>query len=375
MPFDIAFCLTGDIRANSRALRQLRALKRDGYSVTAVGLADTPATEIVDDVRLQHFQRPSGSGPRWFWHVNRLFRLVLAGIDARLYHASDLFVLPAISHAARTSRRPYTYDSRELYPHVGATAGKPWASVFWRAVEGRDIRNAASTFTVCDSIADRLVSMYGIERPLVVWNVPEYDPVVARSDYLRRWSGAADNEILLLYQGHLKPGRGCEPLVEVAASMAGVRAIFLGNGEYANALRQQAADLGVSSRVHFHEAVPPDRLLQTTAGADVGICLIEPVTESLRLSLPNKLFEYLWAGLPVVGSPLPEIGRIISQFEVGVTADPADPQAIVDAVRRLTTDPDLRNQMAVNTGRVVETFSWRRASDVFLSPFRTLLAA
>ena len=100
-------------------------------------------------------------------------------------------------------------------------------------------------------------------------------------------------------------------------------------------MREQALPLG--ERAIIHPFVHPTDLPDFTVGADLGACLIEPLTESLRLSLPNKLFEYLNAGVPVLASPLPEIQRSVQAFDVGTLADPADSGAIVEALHRASS--------------------------------------
>jgi glycosyltransferase involved in cell wall biosynthesis len=371
--YDIAFSLTGDVRRNSRAMRQLRAMTHEGYRVVALGMAATAPQEEVDGVQLCYIARPCGSGPLWFFNVHRQFSRLLATIDARLYHASDLFVLPASAVAARPRGRSYTYDSRELYPHVGATAGKPWASAFWAAVERKYIRSAHHVYTVCDSIADRLSESYQISRPSVVRNVPEHDRPQA-SSYLSDHFGIPEEATIALHQGYLKPARGCEILLEAAAPLPDVHVVFLGDGPIRRQLQDRATALGLDTRTHFHPFVPPEELLPVTSSADVGVCLIEPATESLRLSLPNKLFEYIWAGLPVLASDLPEISRVVRSFDVGLTVDPASSVAVTEALRTLSMSPDLRRQLSSRTSDVMETYCWERASDVFMSPIRDILS-
>jgi glycosyltransferase involved in cell wall biosynthesis len=370
---DVAFLLAGDIRRNSRALRQLGALAGAGLSIHAVGLAPQPSEESHASIRMTHLAPPSGSGPGWFLGVHRAMQTAMVGIDARIYHASDLFVLPAAAKQSRSQLRPLTFDSRELYPHVGATHGKPWASWFWSLVERRYLHRCAATFTVCNSIADRLQEKYSIARPIVVPNIPEFPYRPATSAYLRQWAGIPPTALILLYQGHLKQGRGCTQILDAVEDVPGTHAIFLGDGPLAGSLLHDADQRGIGNRVHHHGAVSPDRLLDVTSGADVGMCLIEPLTESLRLSLPNKLFEYLWAGRPVIGSNLPEISRVILGHDVGKTVDPKSRQEIAAAVRELRDDPEARLAMQSRTRSVAETYRWSEASEAFVAPFKSLL--
>lgn len=372
-PLDVLFCLTGDLRANSRAIRQLDALTNAGLRVEAVGLAHEFVKEVPEPkLELIHHPRPRGSGPTWFWKVHRVFREHARGTQSRLYHASDLFALPALAQRAAKYSGRLTFDSREIYPQVGATAGKPWASAFWALIERRYISRADAVFTVNESISDLLAERHAIERPIVVPNIPLPSPS-GSSDYLRRWIGAADEEPILLLQGYLKPGRGCELILKVMPMVDGVHLVFLGEGPLRDGLRSEVRRLDLGGRVHFHDLVPPRDLLDITASADLGICLIEPLTESLRLSLPNKLFEYLRAGVPVLGSPLPEIEAVIRQFDVGIVAKELTPEAVAASVQEALSDRDRLAAWRERTASVFETFDPQKASDAFTSTILQLL--
>lgn len=371
---DILFCLTGDIDANSRALRQLDALVDAGMDVEAVGVAETARSEHRPGLRVIHYARPSGSGPAWFWKIHRLMRKHAQSVTARHFHASDLFVLPALTQRVSATKATLSFDSRELYPNVGATSGKPWASAVWAWIERRYIRRADTVFTVNDSIADILARKYGMPRPVVVANIPL--KATPRDDgYLRKLTGARDDEVILLLQGHLKPGRGSELILEAMPHIERAHLVFLGEGPLRAKLEARSKALTLDDRVHFHDLVPPGHLLDTTASADLGICLIEPLTESLRLSLPNKLFEYLRAGIPVVASSLPEIERVVNGFRVGVCVPDLRPQAVATAISGAIENPDTIQHWRGNIPIVFETFNPRKASESFLNEILQLLQA
>ncbi|MFW5955107.1 MAG: glycosyltransferase [Rhodothermales bacterium] len=371
---DVLFCLTGDIRRNSRAIRQLRVLSENGLRVKAIGFADGESAEtLASGVEAVHFAKPSGGGPRWFRDVHRIVRRHVLSSPARLFHASDLFVLPALAAAARRFDAALSFDSRELYPHVGATAGKPWASAFWKVIERMYITKADVVFTVNDSIADLLARAYSIDRPLVVPNIPN-KRAFRRSSNLRNWIGAKDHELIFLLQGYLKPGRGCKIAIRATAKVADARLIFVGDGALQPDLVRLANQLDIGNRVHFHPFVPPDQLVEVTSSADIGLCLIEPLTKSLELALPNKLFEYLAARLPVLGSDLPEIARVIREFDVGLVCTPAADDVAAGMCDIMSKRARI-DEWSDNTDRVFETFSPEKASDAFFKGILQALAS
>src|SRR5690606_2548287 len=312
-------------------------------------------------------------GPGFFLYIHRQAFSRARRIRARIYHASDLFMLAAMARAAASTGAGYVFDSRELYTGLGSTRRRPWASAFWSALERRLISRASLVMTVNDSIADVLADRYAIARPVVLPNVPGVVKIEP-SSRLRQLTGLSSDEPIVLYQGFLKPGRGCEILIALASKIPGFSLVFLGVGPLASELRRQVERLGLGDRVRFLPMVEPDELLPLTADADIGACLIEGVTESLRLSLPNKLFEYLAAGVPVLASALPELSRIVDQYAVGLIAPTDDEDRMTEALKRLVEDVEFRRRLASNTRTVFDEYDPDRIRKTFLDAYRPLLS-
>lgn len=370
--FDVAFALQGDLRNNSRALRQLRTLAAAGLRVRVAiaGSADLDDSAIPG-AQLDAVSVAARSGPPFFWELHRRMRRTLLETPARVFHASGLYVLPAAWAAARACGARVVYDVRELYPHVPSTVGKPWARAFWSALERRYIRRVAAVLTVGDAIADRLAATYGVARPVAIYNIPPRKDFPASLAPLL--PDLDPDTVLLLHQGHMMKERGCEQLVAAMPDIEGAALAFLGGGPLRPALRKQAADAGVEDRVYFVDPVPADRLLAYTASADVGVTPLQDTCLNRRFALPNKLFEYLAAGLPVVASDLPEIRRVVAPHDVGVLCEPGDQAALVAALRRAVAQKALRERWRRNIPRVFETFNPDSVSKRLMHTYEELL--
>lgn len=370
---DIVFALTGDVRRNSRALKQLRSLATLGTSIDVYTLG-SPAenNRLEENIRLHFLPRASGSGPGFFARNHSTFRDATRSARAHVYHASDLYNLPAMHAAARRHGGKLVYDARELYPFVASTAGRPAVRWFWRVVEGHYIRRADAVFTVSESIADQHVAMYGIPRSTVLYNAPPHHPVTP-STALRDLTGIPAETTVLLHQGQIQKDRGCLLLADAMRDVEGAVLIFLGGGPLKPALQQHVKTVGLQDRVRFLDPVPPDDLLAVTASADVGITLLEDTCLNHRFALPNKLFEYLMAGLPVLASDLPEIRKVIQGFDVGTVVNPADRAALVKRIQGMVDDKQARQRWRANAPRVFETFNWESASQRFIQTYQDLL--
>lgn len=389
-PADVLFAMTGDFYRNSRALRQVEALADSGRTVrvlhfTEVAPSKRPGPQGRDGiggkgagpengrVRVRDLERAPHSGPRFFWAVHRRMRAAAGETHARLHHASDLYVLPALAAARDAETTPLTFDSRELYPYVAGTVGRPWVRWFWKAVQRRYLPHTDAVFAVSDSIAGHLRERYEIPDPILVPNAPPRRPVRTGS-HLRSAAGLPPERPVVLHQGSIQEDRGAELLVEAAARLEDAAVIFLGGGPGGIRLEELVRERGLDDRVRFVDRVRPDELLSVTAEADVGVSLLRDTCRNHEFALPNKLFEYLAAGVPVVVSDLPEMGGLVERFEVGKTVPPGDPDALARALRALIEDAGLRRRLSDRCEEALSAYSWEDARERWIAAFDALLA-
>lgn len=366
--------MTGDAYRNSRALRQVDALEGAGWTVHLAHFpsslpapSDRPRA-LGDGVTVEDLDRPAGSGPRFFWRIHRRMKAAARRISAAVYHASDLYVLPAVAKRAGAAEAGLTFDSRELYPYVAGAAGRPWVRWFWKVLEHRYLPRVDALFTVSPSIGAHLRARYAVPDPILIPNVPpRQDP--KPSDHLRESAGLDPDTPIVLHQGSIQADRGCEVLVRAARRLERGTVVFLGGGPLRDRLRKQVSAEGSSDRVRFVDPVPPDRLLPVTAGATVGVSLLQATCRNHEYALPNKFFEYLMAGLPVVVSDLPEMGGLVREYDVGRVVPPEDPVALAETLSELLARPDLRERLAENGGRLLDRYAWERAEDVWVEAF------
>jgi glycosyltransferase involved in cell wall biosynthesis len=357
----IAMLLHKSVIQDSRVRREAAALARAGHDVVVIEL-DRSARGVLDG-----FRRASAAPPGWVrralpFHAYRAaFLAGFLGAVVRtrpeVVHAHDAaMLLPGLVGARLTGAR-LVYDSHELATGVPYREGG-WAR-FVAAIERLAVPRAAVVITVSDGIADRLQERYRLaRRPVVVRNACALAPSAPAGELRRRFGiGAAP---LVLHQGAPAPARGCEVLVRAMRDVDGAHLVFLGD-EGEPGYREQVEDLvareGVRDRVHFAPSLRLEGLLGATAEADVGVSLLQDTCENHRLALPNKVFEYLAAGVPVVVSDLPELRRLVDAHGVGWTADPADPAVVAAALRAaLAERGDAHRAAAV--ARAAAALSW-----------------
>ncbi len=358
---------------DSRVRREAATLAEAGHSVSVLELsALAPGEEMLDGVHRQSVLPPQWLERALPFHLYRiafLFSFVLGVTRLRpdVIHAHDAaMLLPALIGARLTGAR-LVYDSHELATGV-PYRGRMW-TWFVDLVERVGITRCAAVITVSDGIASRLRDRYHLSvTPTLVRNVSALQ--VSSAGGLRRRIGLASHDPLVLHQGAPAPDRGCEVLVQAVSQLDGIHLVFLGDPEpgYGERLRAAIDEHGLSDRVSMLPSVPLEELLAFTAEADVGVTLLQDTCENHRLALPNKLFEYIAAGIPVVASALPETGRLIARYGIGWTATGDDPDSVAEALRQALThrgEPGLAERLQ----RAASELRWSQEREHLLAVY------
>lgn len=330
-----------DIRTDSRILKELRSLNHAGLSVRGVGVVleeGSKASEIDFEAEIgQITLRSRGflSLPRTLRHVCSLFELSAKMLfrslrpKSKIVHCHDTLVLPLGVILKMITGAKLIYDAHELESdRNGTTVIQSRLTLFvervlWRFIDG--------LIVVSPSIEKWYHENIGPKRSVVILNSPTFRADHSmRSDYLRQTFSIPDDSRIFVYVGILGHGRGLKLISEVFAQ-PGIKAhvVFLGFGEMTEELKAKAS---VTENVHWHEAVPHAQVVPLLQSADYGLCLVENVSLSDYYCLPNKLFEYCFAGLPVLASDFPDIRMVVEKYDLGVcfNSDPTELSKVIE---------------------------------------------
>jgi len=219
----------------------------------------------------------------------------------------------------------------------------------------------------------------GIDRPEVVRNFAEYRPMMltpgSQTGPLRQRLNISPGIPIVLYQGGLGPGRGLMTLVKAMQQIRHPTAVlvFLGDGLMLSDLKAAVASAGLQERVYFHQAVPPAELPAWTQDATLGIHPIEDLSLNHRFSLPNKLFEYIQAGLPVLVTDLPEMRRIVKRYDVGDLFPDRDATSLAHKLDEILHDPALYRRYRDASITAATELSWTSEKGRLIAIYRRLL--
>lgn len=286
-----------------------------------------------------------------------------------LVHANDYITMwiGVTAKLLRASR--LVYDAHELWPdRNGRTEWRPRLL----AAEWLFVRLADTNLTVSPGCAEVMAGRYRIASPVVVRNVAERTAQSPQQPEGLR----AGRPPLALYVGLIAPGRGLEQAIRALARVpdATLRLLGRSSDEYRERLTRLAVDLGVADRIEYRPPVPSAAVIDAIAGADMGLALIQPVSLSYEQSLPNKLFEYAAAGLPVLASDLPVMGPLVREEGLGEAVPVEDVAAIAQAMRRLA-DPGRNAAVRERVRAFRERVNWQTEGQVLEQVYASLVGA
>ncbi|MBN1827107.1 MAG: glycosyltransferase family 4 protein [Candidatus Eisenbacteria bacterium] len=356
---NVTMFLFHTFRNDHRVLKEARSLIGAGHRVTLIAIREETkspewSTEEgirVRRIRLHRWPSPKGRYAEYFLRAAWAARATHADV----YHAHDLDTLFPAVLASRFGRKPVVYDSHELFTETHFLIGREREKRIWSALERRLIRHARRVVTVSEPIAEELSKRYGILRPVVIRNCPVYHPPPAPRPLFTEKPG----EPLFLCQGYLQEGRGLETLVRAMAFVPRGRLLLLGDGDrMREELERLVRETGVSERVLFQPAVPIEDLPSRTASATIGLIAYTAASLNFLYALPNKFFEYIMAGVPVLSTDLPELRRLIEQHGVGEIVEPSTPEAFAGAMNRLAADPDHLGRLRKRCLDAARTLHW-----------------
>jgi glycosyltransferase involved in cell wall biosynthesis len=355
---EVVMLVVSEVRRDPRVEREARALADAGFRVKVIYPdAYSPRFDeapIDWGPGISFRPAPAGAGAfvavfPWLWG-GPLHRMALQERPFA-FHAHDLSTALASLSAARKTGARCVVDFHEWFsenvywsPLRGRWRPHPWwRRIVFRSIERLVMRRADRIVTVCDEIARQLSEV--VCRPrhpvAVVRNVPRFDARPTREyPSLKEALGIPTERFVLLYQGGVGPTRFLEPVIEALRYAPGVIFVVRGPGteragpEY----RRLAKAAGVEDRLVVLPAVPSSDVVAAAKGADAGVWTLPNWCKNFYYALPNKIFEYLAAGVPVVAARFPEAQRLVEGHEVGVCFDPYSPPSIGAALQSLVED-------------------------------------
>lgn len=354
----IILAVTNDLVTDQRVNKIAKTLVSNNQEVILVGrlLPNSPELPKEDykQIRMTLFFK---TGTLFYAEYNiRLFLLLLfARFD--VITANDLDTLPASYLISVLRRKKLVYDTHEYFTEVPELLENPFAKNVWTRLEQFIFPRLKTVSTVCQSIAEIYESKYKVPVA-VIRNVP----MMKLSTEKTKKDPEFENKRLIIYQGAVNVGRGIEMMIDTVRLLEDVVFLIIGGGDKLDELKQYVEEKQLTSKVKFTGKLHYSELYKYTLQADLGMSLEENLGLNYYYALPNKLFDYIQASTPVIASDLPEIKRIVADYNIGIIINERSPKALAHKINELFNNPELLNQLKENQAKAAIELCWENES-------------
>ena len=330
----VVVSVTTDLNTDQRVQKVCKTLHKNGFEVLLIGrfLRDsTPAYYPFRAVQMKLFFTKKFLFYANF-NIRLFFKLLFTRKDILL--SNDLDTLLSNYLVSKICRKKLVYDSHELFTELPELVDRPFVKTIWTFIERSILPKLTHCYTVCGSISNYYENLYGTKFGII----NNFPLKILKSRHVNDETPTGINisdEKIILYQGALNVKRGLELMIEAMNFIEKSILVIVGGGPTERDLKKQVRDLKLENKVKFLSKLPPHELQKITPKADLGISLEEDKGLNYRYALPNKLFDYIQAHVPVLVSDLPEMKKIVEQYDVGEIVKSREPQNLASQVTEL----------------------------------------
>ena len=357
----IIFTVTNDLNYDQRMQRICGSLADAGYDVLLVGRKFKTSLPLQSkNYRQQRLYCWFTKGKFFYaeFNIRLFFYLLFKRSDCIC--AIDLDTILPCFYISEIKGIKRVYDAHEYFSQLDEVISRPDIYRFWHKVERKMIPKYKNGYTVCDSLAEEFKKNYNANYK-VIRNVPLLSAINAE----------VKSQNVILYQGAVNKGRGLDKL---ALAMKNVNAQLwvCGHGNFIEEMRSAVQTSDLSDKIVFYGMLEPEALKKKTMESNIAVNPFERTGLNQYLSLSNKFFDYIHAGIPQITMNYPEYRKINDQYKVAELIDDLDPETIAKAINRVLDDKGLYSQLKQNCLKARQELNWQKEKSKLLGFYQQL---
>lgn len=360
----IYLAVTNDLITDNRVHKVATSLLKSGASVTIIGRIKSKNTPTLNrQYNTKRFRLIFKRGPYFYleYNIRLFFFLLFHRFD--IIVANDLDTLLGSYLACKLKSKKIVYDSHEYFTEVPELFNRNLPKKVWTFLERMILPKIKHSYTVSESIAITYNKLYNIDMK-IVRNVPY------RLKNKRTFQKNESHQIL--YQGSLNVGRGLEQMIDAMEFIDNTELVIIGDGDITAQLKERINTKKLSNKVKLKGRIPFENLMFETQKADLGIALEENLGLNYYFALPNKLFDYIQAGIPVLVSPFPEMQKIINKYEIGSVYDHKSPQELAAKINEIFELKNRYQKWKNNTEKAAQDLCWENEEKTLIEIYTQL---
>ena len=355
----ICIAFLGNPYHDSRVTNLYNSLVEDGYDVTVISF-NWFSEEITNEKKyiVHEISRKQGS---LFFYLSFILKLFfsISKTKAHIYFAEDIYTLPLIVFWGKLRKAKIFYNSREIYAFIGGLRNRPILQKFITSIEKYFVQKVDLVLTTGEMDTEFLKNFYHLNNVITVRNIPLYQSPTFNFDFRKKYNIPNEKKILL-YQGILIDGRGIAIVIRALQKIQNAVFILLGDGSEKVKYINLAKKLNVNDKVFFAGSIPQNELINYTSSADIGLALIENISISYYHALPNKLFEYIMAKVPVISCNLPQMKNIVEKYKVGKVINLENENEVVQTIQEMINNENQLIEFKKNCEAAAKELNWQK---------------
>lgn len=340
---------------DQRVQKVCSSLQKFGFDVEVVAsdLRGNPELNFPYKIHILHMMFQEGMQMYINFNSNLFIKLLKISKKGNILLANDLDALIPNYLVSKIKGLDLVFDSHEIFSEVPTLHDRKFKKWIWKKLEKSIVPKIKHFYTVSDGYADWFENEYKI-RPEVIRNVPIVKPL--NSDLTVVLPEIIPGEKILLYQGDINFSRGIDKMIQAMQFIKNAKLWIVGKGPKKEEFEKLMQELNLSDKVKFIGSVPPAQLKLITPKADLGLSLEEDFGISYRYALPNKIFDYTHAGIPILATNLPEIRNTVEQFGIGKIIKNHEPVHIAEMIKEMLNEGKM--PYSQNLKNAAEVFTW-----------------
>ncbi len=357
-----------DLSTDQRVDKVCTTLVSCGYDVLLVGRQKKDSATLLPRNYLMERMHLLFEKEIFFYaeyNFRLFFLLLFRKVD--LLVSNDLDTLLPNFLVSKLKKIPLIYDSHEYFTGVPELEHNNFARSFWSKLEKFILPKLSHLFTVNNSIAELYKQQYNVDFK-VVRNIPRKREITTFKT--KEELGLPLDKKILIYQGAgINIDRGVEELIRSMQFINSTILLIIGSGDIIDVLKKNVVDLKLSEKVIFINKLPYEELISYTSNADLGLTLDKDTNINYRFSLPNKIFDYIHAGIPVLTSNLVEVKKIVDDYRVGEIAYSHEPQLLAVKINSMLENTDMLMQYRANASKAAQSLCWETEAMEFINVY------
>lgn len=358
----VIISVTSDLTTDNRVQKVANSLKKSDFEVIVVARKTKHSLPFEADYNVRRFRTLFTKSFFFYAEFNiRLFFFLLFS-KSDIFLSNDLDTLLPNYLAAKIRRKKLVYDSHELFTEVPELNNRKCVKKIWSWIERITLPNVKHCYTVCHSVADFYNKKYEVNMQ-VVHNAPLQEVMQKKNSFIQK---SFPNKKIILYQGAVNVGRGIEWVIDAMMHLNNNTIfVIIGDGDIRKKLELEVKNKQLQDKVFFLGKIASKELPSYTICADLGVCLLSEKSLNYYYSLPNRIFDFMYAKVPILASNFPEISNIVNYYNIGECIEYSNSISLAKTIEKMLN----KTFDTTNFDDAIKDHSWQNEEKTLLKIF------